>query len=276
VCVGTSMLVEAEGIDRVDLALPGAQGQLLQDAAEAAGPGGSLIVVLFNAGGLDVAWAAGSDQVGAMLAAGFPGQTTGTAVADLLFGDVAPAGRLAVTWPKSLEQVGQIGDYHMPGKTFRYAQVDPLYPFGFGLSYTTFEYSGLTIEPSAPRPCETVTVRVTVSNTGHVPADEVVLAFVEWSHAPHPTPNRSLAAFTRVHLAAGSSQAVELVMDPARLAVLAIPGLHGASSTWMAASVSMRIFVGGQQPNMAVRAPSNVLSASFQVAGADVPLSTCT
>ena len=275
VCVGTSKFVEAEGTDRVDLALPGAQEQLLRDATAAAAKGASVVVVLFNAGGVDVSWAVGSDSVGAIVAAGFPGQTTGTAVADVLFGDVSPAGKLAVTWPKSLDQVPAIGDYALAGSTFRYSQADPLFPFGFGLSYTSFEYSGLSVTPSAPKPCDTVTVRATVANTGAVDADEVVLVFVEWAEAPHPTPDRSLAAFARVHVKAGASQAVELELAPARLAVLAVPGLGNASSTWLATAASVKVYVGGQQPGMAVKAPSNVLSAEIKVAGEEVPLTAC-
>lgn len=275
VCVGTSKLVEAEGIDRTDLSLPGAQEQLLGDATAAAAPGAKVVLVLFNAGGVDVSWAAGSDAVGAIVGAGFPGQTAGTAVVDVLFGAVSPAGRLAVTWPKRLDQVPAMGDYAMVGSTFRYSQPDPLFPFGYGLSYTTFEYSGLSLTPAAPRPCDAVTVRATVANTGTVDADEVVLVFVEWEKAPHPTPDRALAAFARVRVAAGKSHALELELPPARLAVLAVPGVGNASSTWLAAAASMRVYVGGQQPGMAVRAPSNVLSAAFEVAGKGVPLSAC-
>ena len=144
------------------------------------------------------------------------------------------------------------------------------------MSYTSFEYSGLSVTPSAPKPCDTVTVRATVANTGAVDADEVVLVFVEWAEAPHPTPDRSLAAFARVHVKAGASQAVELEkLAPARLAVLAVPGLGNASSTWLATAASVKVYVGGQQPGMAVKAPSNVLSAEIKVAGKEVPLSAC-
>ena len=114
-----------------------------------------------------------------------------------------------------------------------------------------------------------------MANTGTVDADEVVLVFVEWEKAPHPTPDRALAAFARVRVAAGKSHALELELPPARLAVLAVPGVGNASSTWLAAAASMRVYVGGQQPGMAVRAPSNVLSAAFEVAGKGVPLSAC-
>ena len=106
-------------------------------------------------------------------------------------------------------------------------------------------------------------------------ADEVVLVFVEWSEAPHPTPDRSLAAFARVHVKAGASQAVELELAPARLAVLAVPGLGNASSTWLATAATVKVYVGGQQPGMAVKAPSNVLSAEIEVEGKEVALSAC-
>ena len=99
--------------------------------------------------------------------------------------------------------------------------------------------------------------------------------FVEWVEALHPTPDRSLAAFTRVHVKAGASQAVELELAPARLAVLAVPGLGNASSTWLATAASVKVYVGGQQPGMAVKAPSNVLSAEVEVAGKEVPLREC-
>ena len=276
VCLGVSTLVEAEGIDRADISLPGAQDKLLRDTVEAVtASGGTVVVVLFNAGGVDVSFANDENAVGAILAAGYPGQTAGTAVVDTLFGDVAPSGRLAVTWPRSLAQVPGIGNYDMAGSTYRYGQPDPLYPFGYGLSYTSFHYSGLSTSPAAPRTCEIVHVAVTVSNTGVVDADEVILAFAEYSDAPQPTPNRTLVAFSRVHVAAGKDAVVHLEISPARLAVLHVPGMDDAPSTWMADPVKVNLWVGGQQPGMKVKAPSNVLSKTISVTGTPQALSEC-
>ena len=275
VCLGTSLLVEAEGIDRPDLSLPGAQEKLLRQAASALPPTSTLVVLLFNAGGVDVSWAVESDSVHAIVAAGFPGQATGDAVVDTLFGDVVPAGRLAVTWPKSLAQVPAITNYAMSGSTYRYLQPDPLFPFGYGLSYTTFAYSDIAVAPQAPTPCEPLSLHVTVRNTGKVDADEVVMAFVEWTRSPQPTPDRALAAFARVHVRAGEARKVTLELPPAQLAVLAVPGVGNATSTWMASAVSMRLSVGGQQPGMAVHVPSNVLQMDVDVVGKAVPLKEC-
>ena len=118
-------------------------------------------------------------------------------------------------------------------------------------------------------------ITVKVSNTGSVDSDEVVMAFVEWEKAPHPTPSRTLVAFTRVHVAAGEAVSVTLKVPPERLAVLAVPGIGHAASTWWASEVSVRVHVGGQQPGMAVRAPSNVLDGTVAVVGKAVPLSEC-
>jgi beta-glucosidase len=286
VALGTGSLTEAEGIDRPSLELPGAQDEILADTVAAVGADGLVIVVVFNAGGVNVSWAAGSAEVDAILSAGFPGQAAGAAVVDTLFGAAVPAGRLTVTWPRSLESVVNMSDYSMSGSTpstYRYGQKDPLFPFGYGLSYTEFAYSNVSVTPHTPAPCEAVTVRVSVTNTGAVDSDEVVMAFVEWDETPppgYPTPELTLAAFARVHIPAGQTMEVSLELQPSSLAVLAVPGIGKETSTWMVGASTITAHVGGQLPAKACgprcpRAPSNVLEAPFSVAGATVPLSKC-
>ena len=157
------------GGDRVDLKMPEPQEELLQALAATGKP---LIVVLTSGSALAVNWAQG--HASAILEAWYPGEEGGTAVADVLAGDYSPSGRLPVTFYTSIAQLPPFTDYGMSKRTYRYFSGTPLYPFGFGLSYASFAYSGARVDSSQVAANQPVTVSVDVQNTGSVAADEVV------------------------------------------------------------------------------------------------------
>ncbi len=179
--------------DKRDLDLPAAQQRLLDAVIDAGRP---VIVVL--TGGSALALGRFAERVAGLLAVWYPGAEGGRAVADVLFGDVNPAGRLPVTFYRSTDDLPPFADYAMRGRTYRYFDGQPQYGFGFGLSYTTFRYTG-----AAARTGAFATVTVDVVNTGGRAGDEVVQVYVMPRGAPAYAPHRWLAAFTRVSLAAG-------------------------------------------------------------------------
>jgi beta-glucosidase len=165
-------------------------------------------------GGSPIALGDVVDMVDAILFVWYPGMEGGRAVADVLFGDVAPAGRLPLTFPKSLEQLPPFEDYSMTGRTYRYITEEPLYPFGFGLSYTTFAYRDLQL--TSPR-SSGFEAAVTVENTGTVASDEVVQFYLSALNSKLPTPFSQLIGFQRIHLEPGQSQTVKITVKPEML-----------------------------------------------------------
>jgi len=214
---GEEMPIKIEGFsggDRTNLNLPAAQEKLL-DAVTATGK--PVIVVLTSGGALAVNSA--QEKATAILLAGYGGQQGGNAVADVLFGDVNPGGRLPVTYYKSIDQIPVFENYDMAGKTYRFFKQEPLYPFGYGLSYTTFKYSELVF-PANVTAGEKVSVRVTVTNTGKVSGDEVIELYISDEKASTPRPVRSLEGFTRISLNPGESKVVEFKLDPRQFSII--------------------------------------------------------
>jgi beta-glucosidase len=213
-------VVGFQGGDRVDLSLPAAQEALLEKVAALGKP---VVLVLLNGSAVAVNWA--RDHVPALVDAWYPGQAGGAAIADVLFGDYNPAGRLPVTFYTSADQLPAFDDYSMKGRTYRYFQGEPLYPFGYGLSYTTFGYRRLECPERAPANHD-VTVSVEVRNTGKLAGEEVVQLYVKRDGV------RSLAGFRRVALQAGERKTVKF-----DLAARQLPRSGVAE-----------ISIGGQQP----------------------------
>src|SRR5215471_1835588 len=208
---GEEMPVELAGFkggDRTSIDLPAAQEDLLKAVAATGRP---LVVVLQNGSALAVNWA--EQNARAILEAWYPGEEGGTAIAETLAGDNNPAGRLPLTFYSSLSQVPPFEDYSMRARTYRYLAAKPLYGFGFGLSYTTFVYSNLTISSSKVKAGHSVTVKADVKNTGEMAGDEVVELYLTQPKA-YETPLRELAGFTRVHLGRGESAHIRLTIDP--------------------------------------------------------------
>jgi beta-glucosidase len=144
----------------------------------------------------------------------YPGQRGGTAVADVLFGDANPGGRLPVTFYKGTEQLPAFDDYDMGGRTYRYFKGEPLYPFGFGLSYTHFTYSDLTLDRERVRANGKLQVTVQVKNSGERAGDEVVQLYLRGVNTAHARANRDLRGFQRVNLAPGETRKLTFEVSP--------------------------------------------------------------
>lgn len=258
--------------DNSDLNLPDEQKTLLADVLAAGTP---TVIVMFTTN----PFAFAVDGAAAVVHAHYPQLWAGTAVADVLAGVVSPAGRMPYSFITTLKDVGDIGDYKMSGtsKTYRFEQpskTPPLFPFGFGLSYTTFKYSDLSL-PSTAATCEGVVLSVTVTNTGACDSDEVVQAYATWEVAPLSTPDRQLVGFERVHIKAGAVTTVKLDLPAARFALANDSAAVGPLPMWVAAPVRVALSVGGQQPGQATAAPSNVLSAVITISGPSMALASC-
>ncbi|RPI05487.1 MAG: glucan 1,4-alpha-glucosidase [Ignavibacteriae bacterium] len=205
---GEEMNIHLKGFsggDRTDLDLPAAQQQLLEKVMKLNKP---TVLVLLNGSALSIPWA--KDHVPAILEAWYPGQAGGDAIADALFGDVNPGGRLPVTFYASVNDLPPFTDYSMTGRTYRYFQGKPLFPFGYGLSYTTFSYDNLQSEKKTVTFNDTASIQVTIKNSGTVDGDEVVQLYVRNPEKVSTSPLRSLKSFRRIHLLAGESKTVTL------------------------------------------------------------------
>lgn len=228
-CSGDNVAIEAEGWDRSNASLPGLQLQLLQAVADAAA-GKPVILVTINAGMLDLSWAASSPSIPSILHAPFLGMTSGSAIGAVLAGQANPSGRLTHTWytAEGLGSIGDITDYRMrpeadgfPGRTYRYyTGASVQYPFGCGLSFTTYSYSNLRVQPASPGPCDNVTLTVSVSNTGPMAGAEVVQAYISMPSSSVSTPIRALVDFSKVLLQPGQAQDVSLTVTPRLQSIL--------------------------------------------------------
>ena len=199
------------GGDRTDIGLPASQEKLLH-ALHATGK--PVVLVLTTGSALAVEWA--QHNLPAILVAWYPGQQGGAAVADVLFGDVSPAGRLPVTFYRSVDQLPPFADYAMKGRTYRYFGGDPLYPFGFGLSYTRFEYTDLQVDRTVASAQDAVQVSATVKNVGSRAGDEVVQLYVRHVQPKIPMARKDLRGFERVPLQPGEARRVTFRLTPAR------------------------------------------------------------
>ncbi|HEY3369927.1 MAG TPA: glycoside hydrolase family 3 C-terminal domain-containing protein [Prolixibacteraceae bacterium] len=236
---GEEMPIQVDGFkggDRTHLNLPKTQSDLME-AVKATGK--PIILVLINGSALSVNYAA--ENMDAILTAGYPGQQGGNAVADVLFGDYNPAGRLPVTYYKSVEQLPAFENYDMEGRTYRYFRQAPLYPFGFGLSYTNFDYSDLKM-PAEAKMGDPIKVSAKVTNTGDRDGDEVVQLYLTDEKASSPRPIRQLEGFKRISLKKGESQIVEFTLSPRELSMINNKDIQVVEPGWFTVSV------GGQQP----------------------------
>ncbi|HET6558626.1 MAG TPA: glycoside hydrolase family 3 C-terminal domain-containing protein [Prolixibacteraceae bacterium] len=236
---GEEMPIQVDGFkggDRTHLNLPKTQSDLME-AVKATGK--PIVLVLINGSALSINYAA--ENMDAILTAGYPGQQGGNAIADVLFGDYNPAGRLPVTYYKSVEQLPAFENYDMEGRTYRYFRQDPLYPFGFGLSYTTFGYSDLQL-PKESNVGEDLKVSVKVTNTGDRDGEEVVQLYVTDEKASTPRPIRQLEGFKRISLKKGESQVVEFTLSPRSLSMINKKDVLVVEPGWFT------IAVGGEQP----------------------------
>lgn len=226
--------------DRLEIGLPGEQEALLKAVAETGTP---LVLVLINGSPLAVTWA--QDHCPAILEAWYPGQAGGRAVAEALFGDTNPGGRLPVTFYQSADQLPPFEDYAMQGRTYRYYDGEALYPFGYGLSYTTFAYSDLALSHDRLDGAQVLRVSCVVRNTGKRTGDEVVQVYLRDEDASLPVPRHSLAGFRRVRLVPGAEERVMFDIQPRQFALVDEEG------RWVIEPGAFTVFVGGGQPGTA-------------------------
>ncbi|WP_043496881.1 glycoside hydrolase family 3 protein [Georgenia sp. SUBG003] len=193
--------------DRTDITLPAAQEELLR-AVTAANK--DVVLVVMSSYPIAIPWA--QENVPAIVWTSHAGQETGNALADVLLGDVSPAGRLTQTWYRSVDELPDILEYDIArsGMTYQYYEGDPLYPFGHGLSYADFEYGEVSVSSRTAKAGDTVTVSVDVTNTSGVDGDEVVQLYTRALDAPVPQPLKQLRSFERVHVPAGETVTVDL------------------------------------------------------------------
>jgi beta-glucosidase len=234
---GEEMRVQIAGFrggDRTSIDLPAAQEQLLERIAKLGKP---TVLVLLNGSAVAVNWA--QANVPAILEAWYPGQA-GSAIADVLFGDYNPGGRLPVTFYKSVDDLPPFDDYKMAGRTYRFFKGAPLYPFGHGLSYTTFGYTNLRTSAERLGASDSITVSVDVTNTGKVAGDEVVQLYVQHIGSKVERPIKDLRGYRRITLKPGEKRTVRFPLAASSLAYWN-PETHG----WEVEADQVKVQVGG-------------------------------
>ena len=258
VVLGLSQRLEGEGGDKKDIELPIVQNKLLRAIKATGKP----VILVINAGSaLAINWA--KENVNAIVNVGYPGEEGGNAFADVVFGDYNPAGRLPITYYESLRDLPPFEDYNMEGRTYRYFEGKPLFPFGFGLSYTKFSYSELKL-PKQINAGDSVKISVKVTNVGDVAGEEVVQLYITDTKASTPRPTRQLEGFERIHLNKGASKTIEFTLAPRQLSLI------NKQTKRMIESGKIDVFVGGEQPGFSGDIDSettDVVKGSFFVKG---------
>jgi beta-glucosidase len=250
---GEEMPIHVDGFqggDRATIELPGVQKELI---AALAATGKPLVLVLMN--GSALALGDSVEKAGAILEAWYPGANGGTAIADTLLGENNPAGRLPVTFYASTSQLPAFTDYSMKERTYRYFSGAPEFPFGFGLSYSSFQYSAAKLSNSRLQAGEGLRVQVTVTNRGDRDGDEVVQVYLAPKSIP-ASPIRTLVGFERIHLAAGASRELDLAIDSRQLSIVSPAGERRIMPG------EYELAIGGGQPQA-----SDGIALKFQIVG---------
>ena len=251
---GEEMPVDMPGFlggDRTNLEMPKPEEDLVEAVAATGKP---LVVVLMNGSALGVNWE--KAHANAILEAWYSGEEGGAAIAETLSGKNNPAGRLPVTFYMDVHQLPNFEDYSMQGRTYRYFEGEPLWPFGYGLSYTTFSYGNLTLPDAPINAGDPLDASVTVTNTGKVAGDEVVQLYLKFPEVAG-APIRALRGFQRIHLEPGANQKVEFRLNPRDLSMVTETG------DIIVAQGKYTLSVGGGQPGAGVQS----VSGTFEVKG---------
>lgn len=235
-----------DGGDRTSIMLPSIQTELMKSLKKTGKP---VVFVMMTGSAIAIPWEA--ENVPAILNAWYGGQAAGTAVADILFGDYNPAGRLPITFYKSDNDLPSFNDYTMDNRTYRYFKGQPLYGFGYGLSYTTFNYDQISV-PESTSKGKNVPVSVKVSNTGNLAGEEVVQLYITNHDTSIKTPLKSLKGFSRISLNAGESKIVEFTLTPQDLSYI---NSKGESIEF---NGKLEISIGGSQPDETKKTSGNV------------------
>ncbi len=214
---GEEMPVKMDGFahgDRTNIELPEIQRNLLKELHKTGKP---IVYVNFSGSAIALNWE--QENLAAIVQAFYPGEATGMALTQLLYGDFNPSGRLPITFYKSIDDLPEFLDYRMEGRTYRYFKGDVLYPFGYGKSYTTFSYKNALV-PSALTAGEDLNIAVEITNTGNVDGEEVIQVYLSNEETKVPVPIRSLAGFKRVHLKKGETKKVEIMIKADHFSIL--------------------------------------------------------
>ena len=243
VAIVVAGIEEGEFRDRSSLALPGHQEELIHAVAKTGKP---TVVVLVGGSAITMPWL---NDVSAVIDAWYPGEAGGTAVAAALFGDVNPGGRLPITFPIAEGQLPLRYNHKPTGRGDDYLDLtgQPLFPFGFGLSYTTFEYSDLAIEPATLGAADSATVSFVVKNTGRLAGDEVAQLYIRDVLASVARPVMQLAGFRRVRLAPGESKTVSIALSNESL------GMLDRDMRWVVEPGVFRVMVGSSSKDIRLR-----------------------
>jgi beta-glucosidase len=242
-----------KGGDRLSLDLPAIQERFLK-ALKATGK--PVVFVVMNGSALSINWE--DANIPAILEAWYPGEEGGNAVADILFGDYNPGGRLPVTFYKGVDQLPPFEDYSMKNRTYKYFAGEPLYKFGYGLSYTSFSYSNLKVDKKI-KAGDNVKISVDVENTGKMAGDEVVQLYINHPESKVPTAKVALEGFRRIHLKPGEKQTVVLTLKPKQYSVYT----EGTGFTTEKGPIAIN--VGGSQPGDSKAVNTQVLKEIFYI-----------
>ena len=272
VCLGLDASIEGEegdtgnefaSGDKLNLKLPGTQEALLEEVSKTGTP---VVLVLMTGSAMAITWA--DEHAAAVVQAWYPGAQGGRAIASLIFGDYSPSGRLPVTFYRTDEDLPDFRDYAMENRTYRFFQGKPLYPFGYGLSYTHFEYSRPVLESDTIAAGSNAVVRTTVKNTGSVESDEIVQMYLKDVEASVRVPNWQLAGFRRVHLKPGETAEVAFTLKARQMALI------DNSGNCVLEPGLFRVAVGGSQPDVrsAELLGTEVPCTEFTVTGETLPM----
>ncbi len=268
--MGISQLFEREEVpfpwtddDRKFLDLPKIQQELLEEISKI---NTSIILVLLNGSPITVNWA--HEHIPAIIDLWYPGEMGGQALADVIFGDYSPAGRLPVTFVKSENDLPPLLDYNMKGRTYRYSQKEPLYPFGYGLSFTTFQYSNLKLNKKELDASEELHISVDIKNTGSFIGDEVVQLYLKDVEASVRIPHWQLQGFKRITIAPNEAKTITFSLKARQMALINYKG------KCILEPGKFKVFIGGSQPDTKSRALLNnlILEKEFTVIGIPIEL----
>ena len=256
VAAGLTKIFECEGFDRASMDLPGAQNQMIKDVAKI---NPNTIVILTN--GTPVTMVDWLENVPAVLEAFYPGQEEGNAIADILFGDVNPSGKLPVTFPKHYEDNPAYKYYPGVNSQLTYSEgiyvgyryydtknVVPLFPFGFGLSYTDFEYSSISLDKEYIKNDEVLAITVKVKNIGKYDGDEVVQLYVKDIKSTIDRPEKELKGFKKVHLKQGESKTIEFEIDKTALSYYDVD-----KKQWVAEQGDFELWIGSSSRDIRLK-----------------------
>lgn len=260
---GEEMRIKTDGFsngDRTNLNLPKIQEELLMELYKTGKP---VVYVNFSGSAIALNWE--NDNVQAIVQAFYPGESTGTALVRLIFGDINPSGRLPVTFYKSINDIPDFKDYNMTGRTYRYFTGEPLFPFGYGLSYTEFTYSNPKLSSDA-RTGDTVRVNIEIRNSGKVPGEDVIQCYVSLGEQDVQVPMRSLAFFKRVSLNPGETRRIEIQLPPERFSMI------DKDYNRVEKQGKYRISVGGCQPGFKFPVSKNCIESTIEITGNTVNL----